>query len=445
MVRSFAISCGIVLTLAMCETLGVGSPLEYPRPCPNGCVPNVGGFGYFKTTWRQWPGEQRQEITNPRAIGAEVLPTPTGQERLPLPHPTTQPQPPFPAPESTLPPSNGTIPKSILPEPPAEPKLDTLPMPSTDGTLPGLPVDPNTLPIPGPFDAGHSPSAPSDAIPPSAPAAKEPPKPAEDVKPKDEPKPISSPIDAGHSPAAPSNAIPPSAPAAKEPPKPTEDAKPKEEPKAKEQPQAKDTTKPAKEPKPTTSRWPDYRQQPNATADLIENLNDPKKPVISIHTDDSVSLRSLRLNSNRADSIATIPAETPARTIEPAAYASVESAGQLEVSDQSAPAVALGGYCPVELIQGGRWLQGDPRWTVVHEGHIYRLSGPTQRQQFLANPEAFAPAYSGNDPVLAVDQHRMVPGQTTYCATYNNRLYTFSNAGTQAQFNQNPQQYAVGK
>lgn len=402
MVRSFAISCGIVLTLAMCETFGVASPLEYPRPCPNGCTPNVGGFGYFKTTWRQWPGEQRLEVTNPRAVGAEVLPTPAGQERLPLPRPNIQPQPPLPVPENAIPPSNTTIPESILPEPPAEPKMGTLPTPSTDGTLPGLPVDPNTTPVPGPFDAGQSPGTPSNTILPSTPTPKEPAKPAEDVRPREEPKP-------------------------------------------QEQPQPKETPKPTKDTKPTTSRWPDYRQQPNATADLLENLNDPKKPVISIHTDDSVSLRSLRLNSNRADSIATIPAETPAKAVEPAAYASVESAGQLEVSDQSAPAVALGGYCPVELIQGGRWLQGDPRWTVVHEGRIYRLAGPTQRQQFLAKPEAFAPAYSGNDPVLAVDQHRMVLGQTTYCATYNNRLYMFSNAGTQAQFNQNPQQYAVGK
>ena len=106
---------------------------------------------------------------------------------------------------------------------------------------------------------------------------------------------------------------------------------------------------------------------------------------------------------------------------------------------------SLHSYCPVELTRNGRWTPGDLRWTVVHNGLVYRLSGPAQRQQFLADPEAFAPAYSGNDPVLAMDQHRTVPGQAAYCTTCNGRLYMFSSAATQSQFNSDPQRYAVGK
>ena len=100
------------------------------------------------------------------------------------------------------------------------------------------------------------------------------------------------------------------------------------------------------------------------------------------------------------------------------------------------PTVALNGYCPVELVRNGRWTPGDLRWTVVYDGWIYRLSGPAQRREFQANPEAFTPAYSGNDPVLTVDEHRTVPGQLTYCATYNGRLYVFASAATQLRFNQ---------
>jgi len=105
--------------------------------------------------------------------------------------------------------------------------------------------------------------------------------------------------------------------------------------------------------------------------------------------------------------------------------------------------VALGGYCPVELARNGRWVRGDVRFTVVHKGHIYRLSGPAQRQQFLADPDVLTPVNSGQDPVLAVDEHRMVPGEAAYCATYNGRLYMFSSAATQAKFNRIPQRYAV--
>lgn len=429
MVRSFAITCGMVLTLGLCEATWAGAPLEYPRPCPTGCTPNVAGFGHFKTTWRQWPGEERLEQTNPQAIGRQVLPTPPGQEQVPLPRPAVRPQPPVPGLEGGIaPPAESLIPESILPEPPIEPKAGSLPTPSNEGTLPGLPIEPSGSPIPGPFDAGPATGPSTGSLLPSTPAPKESTKPTEAVK-------------------------PPEAPKAKEPPK------PKEEPKAKES-------------KPTSSIWQGNTERTTAAASIDQNRVESQRAVVSVTVDDSPELRSLRLGSYRAESIATTPVElpakqgepatyaavpiksvepatygtTPARTVEPAAYATVESAGQLEVSDErSAPPIALNGYCPVELMSSGRWLLGDLRWTVVYEGHIYRLSGPTQRQQFLANPEAFAPAYSGNDAVLTVDQNRTVPGQAAYCATYNKRLYMFSNAGTQAQFNQNPQQYAVGK
>ncbi len=148
----------------------------------------------------------------------------------------------------------------------------------------------------------------------------------------------------------------------------------------------------------------------------------------------------------------------PATNAATGPVAATEPAGQSEVSDGEAipravlvsytaatPPVALNGYCVVELVKNGHWVKGDLRWTVVHKGFIYRLSGPAQRQQFLADPEAFAPVNLGNDPVLAVEEHRSVPGQAAYCATYNGRLYMFASAATQAQFNQAPQRYAAGK
>jgi YHS domain-containing protein len=61
----------------------------------------------------------------------------------------------------------------------------------------------------------------------------------------------------------------------------------------------------------------------------------------------------------------------------------------------------------------------------------------------LANPDVFAPVRAGTDPVLATDQHQTAPGQAAYCTTYNGRLYMFSSAATQAQFNRAPQRYAV--
>ena len=85
-------------------------------------------------------------------------------------------------------------------------------------------------------------------------------------------------------------------------------------------------------------------------------------------------------------------------------------------SQRTAPPVALQGFCPVELSRVGNWVQGDPRWTVIHQGRTYRLSGNEQRKQFLANPDRFTPANGGNDLVISIDQRRTVPGDLNYCA-----------------------------
>ena len=106
------------------------------------------------------------------------------------------------------------------------------------------------------------------------------------------------------------------------------------------------------------------------------------------------------------------------------------------------PAVAVDGFCPVELGLHGRWVQGDPRWTVVYKGYIYRLSGTAQRQEFLANPEKYVPANGGFDPVVSMTQRRNVPGHVNFSAAYNGRIYMFSSAATQEYFHNNPEPYA---
>ncbi|MGW8256418.1 MAG: hypothetical protein ACWGMZ_02920, partial [Thermoguttaceae bacterium] len=120
-----------------------------------------------------------------------------------------------------------------------------------------------------------------------------------------------------------------------------------------------------------------------------------------------------------------------------------ESTGVVrENTKLGAPPVAYGGYCPVELMRNGVWIQGDPRWTVVYKGLIFRLSGTGQREEFLASPEKFIPASNGFDPVLLVIQGRKVSGNVNFCAAYKSRIYMFSSAENQEEFSKNPERYA---
>jgi hypothetical protein len=159
----------------------------------------------------------------------------------------------------------------------------------------------------------------------------------------------------------------------------------------------------------------------------------------------------------RADPIAAATPSAALAKVDPTGYAEAASPAKLmkpevvatdtvvDAVPAAMPAVALGGYCPVELLSHGRWVQGDVRWTVVYDGHIYRLSGPEQRTQFLAASAVFAPVNSGNDTVLLINENRTVSGLPAYCAVYNGRLFMFSSLATQAEFNNNPQRYVPAR
>ena len=105
--------------------------------------------------------------------------------------------------------------------------------------------------------------------------------------------------------------------------------------------------------------------------------------------------------------------------------------------------VGLEGYCPVTLVEKSVWVEGRPQWGVRHRGRTYLFAGPGEQQAFLAAPDRYAPALSGDDPVLAFDSGRQVPGQRRYGVTYQSRIYLFSSPETRTAFTSMPEKYAT--
>ena len=141
MIRRLVLLGEVVLTLGLCGSAWAAQSL-YPYPCATPCTPNTCGFGYFPTRWRQWPGEQRLEQTNPKAFGAEVLPTPEGQEQVAPPAAAVPGQPPAAAPGGEILPPGGAI---LPPQQPGAPpksfrpsrKPRSRPSRPAEGGLPG--------------------------------------------------------------------------------------------------------------------------------------------------------------------------------------------------------------------------------------------------------------------------------------------------------------------
>jgi len=106
--------------------------------------------------------------------------------------------------------------------------------------------------------------------------------------------------------------------------------------------------------------------------------------------------------------------------------------------------VGLEGYCPVTLAERGAWVEGRAQWGARHRGRTYLFASAEQQKAFLADPDRYAPALSGDDPVMAFDAGKCTPGQRRYGVTYQSRTYLFSSTETRDAFAANPQRYTSG-
>lgn len=131
---------------------------------------------------------------------------------------------------------------------------------------------------------------------------------------------------------------------------------------------------------------------------------------------------------------ATTPADPPAAP---------DAARQLELPPNSPP-LGFFGYCPVTMKEENRWQRGDTQWGAYHRGRTYLFASEQHRDKFVANGDAYAPALSGIDPVLALDQNVAIPGEQQFAVEYDGQFYLFSSEDTLKQFWDNATRYASG-
>lgn len=108
------------------------------------------------------------------------------------------------------------------------------------------------------------------------------------------------------------------------------------------------------------------------------------------------------------------------------------------------PPLAFDGYCPVTLKTLNRWTEGDRQFGAIHRGRTYNFAGAEQRDQFLANPDAFSPVFAGLDPVLLIDKQQSVEGSRALGFRYGDSFYLFSSEETKQKFAASPHTYAAG-
>ena len=106
------------------------------------------------------------------------------------------------------------------------------------------------------------------------------------------------------------------------------------------------------------------------------------------------------------------------------------------------PVLGLGGYCPVCILDAGKWAKGSPEHQATYDGVTYYFPEEAIKEKFLASPAKYVPALGGDCIVCYAKLGKRVPGSINHTARYDNRLFLFPGAEQQQAFLSNPKEFA---
>jgi YHS domain-containing protein/thiol-disulfide isomerase/thioredoxin len=114
----------------------------------------------------------------------------------------------------------------------------------------------------------------------------------------------------------------------------------------------------------------------------------------------------------------------------------------IESQARPEPEVSLAGYCPVSLVRDHRLVPGQPDQRLEHDGHEYRFADSGMRSMFRSQPERFIPVNAGRCPVDQVDRGESVAGDPRWGVLYQGHLYLCADRQRRERFLKNPERYA---
>ncbi|HBJ39193.1 MAG TPA: protein-disulfide isomerase [Planctomycetaceae bacterium] len=133
-----------------------------------------------------------------------------------------------------------------------------------------------------------------------------------------------------------------------------------------------------------------------------------------------------------AESVPTAATGTSAKTV---AHRSGVTAADESPSEQP-QTLAMDGYCAVTLLEKNEWLEGNPKFGVIHLGHLYLFVDGDAMQRFLAQPEPFTPVLNGIDVVRFFEEKRIVQGKRDFGVRDpdHNRMFFFADEAALIHF-----------
>ncbi|MFN3277577.1 MAG: YHS domain-containing (seleno)protein [Paracoccus hibiscisoli] len=98
---------------------------------------------------------------------------------------------------------------------------------------------------------------------------------------------------------------------------------------------------------------------------------------------------------------------------------------------------AVGGFDPVGYAQAGRALPGRSDIATMWRGQLWHFSSEENRARFEADPRSYAPALGGMCPVSVVEG-RPQPGDPRHFALVGGRLYLLESGAAERRLMKDP-------
>jgi YHS domain-containing protein len=102
---------------------------------------------------------------------------------------------------------------------------------------------------------------------------------------------------------------------------------------------------------------------------------------------------------------------------------------------------ALGGNCPVCLVETGKAVPGSAKHTTTFDRQVYYFPSAKEKEMFLANPVKYAPALGGDCVVCRVNAGVRMPGTVEFAVVHDKRAYLFPSAKERDAFKADPKKY----
>ena len=132
---------------------------------------------------------------------------------------------------------------------------------------------------------------------------------------------------------------------------------------------------------------------------------------------------------------------TPAKVSESTARPNGESGSEAQHVAKPTQHVALGGYCPVSLVESGKLVQGLPSFQYRYQGLVYQMASPSAASKFAQQPSLYVPPFPTYDPVKVSETGLEQPGSLPIFALHQGKPWFFLDDNNRKKFLRTPDPY----